>query len=156
MNRHQVFLATTAILVCAALSWAGPQARVGGVVLDSAGNPIPTATINVTSPDQDSFEKSAEVHANGTFKMLILDATRRYVFHVIAPGSLEQEELGQTVRFEGRIEEDGANGLGHRCSAGLPGHHHCPADGPQPISQQSDLGALAGALAALERDETTF
>ena len=74
------------MLVCATLSWAGPQARVGGVVLDSAGNPIPTATINVTSPAQDSFEKETEVHPDGTFKMLILDATRRYVFHVTAAG----------------------------------------------------------------------
>ncbi len=79
-------------MVFAALAWAGPQARVGGVVLDSAGNPIPTATINVTSPDQESFEKSTEVNEKGSFKMLILDATRRYVFHVSAPGYVGHDQ----------------------------------------------------------------
>lgn len=65
---------------------AGPQARIAGVVLDTAGNPIPTATITYTTDELSNFEKSINIKEDGTFKALILDATRVYVFHVTASG----------------------------------------------------------------------
>ncbi len=72
--------------------WAGPQARVFGEVTDTAGNPIPTATITYTTNELTTFEKAIAVKDDGTFKTLILDATRVYVFHVSAPGYIGHDQ----------------------------------------------------------------
>ena len=92
MNR----LKRTAILAVALFMtvpvWAGPQARITGIVIDTAGNPIPTATITYTTNELTNFEKTIEVKDHGTFKALILDATRVYVFHVSAPGYIGHDE----------------------------------------------------------------
>jgi tetratricopeptide (TPR) repeat protein len=76
----------------AAVAFAGAQARLRGKVVDSAGNPIPTAAIVVTCDDMDSFEKSVEVREDGAFSFVILDATRNYRFHVEAPDFISYEQ----------------------------------------------------------------
>ncbi len=72
--------------------WAGPQARIYGQVTDTAGNPIPTATITFTTNELNDFEKTITVKDDGTFKALILDATRVYIFHVSAPGYIGHDQ----------------------------------------------------------------
>ncbi|RLE26035.1 MAG: hypothetical protein DRJ65_06390 [Acidobacteria bacterium] len=72
--------------------WAGPQARIYGQVTDADGNPIPTATITYTTNELDSFEKTITVKDDGTFKALLLDATRVYIFHVSASGYIGHDE----------------------------------------------------------------
>jgi len=72
--------------------WAGPQARIYGQVTDADGNPLPMATITYTTDELNSFEKTITVKDDGTFKALILDATRVYIFHVSAPGYIGHDE----------------------------------------------------------------
>lgn len=72
--------------------WAGPQARIAGVVIDTAGNPIPTATITYTTDELTNFEKSIQVKDDGSFRALILDATRVYIFHVSASGYIGYDQ----------------------------------------------------------------
>ena len=72
--------------------WAGPQARISGRVTDTAGNPLPTATITYTTNELTNFEKTITVNDDGTFKALILDATRVYIFHVSAAGHIGHDE----------------------------------------------------------------
>ncbi|MCK5377980.1 MAG: tetratricopeptide repeat protein [Acidobacteria bacterium] len=84
-------LVAMAVLTTAPL-WAGPQARIFGIVTDTAGNPVPTATITYTTDELTTFEKAIPVKGDGTFKALILDATRVYIFHVSAPGYIGQDQ----------------------------------------------------------------
>jgi tetratricopeptide (TPR) repeat protein len=93
MMRHFKTTAVLAIVILAAGSlWAGPQARVFGKVIDSEGKPITTATITYTTNELTDFEKTITVKDDGTFKALILDATRVYIFHVSAPGYIGHDE----------------------------------------------------------------
>jgi len=93
MNRQTGIIVGFAIfLLITGNIMAGPQARISGRVIDGEGNPIPTATITITTDEQPSFEKVIKVTDKGTFKALILDATMHYVFHVEAPGFLPYQE----------------------------------------------------------------
>ncbi len=88
--KYAVILALSVLITVPV--WAGPQARIAGIVIDSAGNPIPTATITYTTDELTKFEKTISVKHDGTFKTLILDATRVYVFHVSATGYIGHDE----------------------------------------------------------------
>ncbi len=71
---------------------AGPQARIGGFVLRTDGGPIAGATITITCEALPKFEKVLETDKDGSFKVLILDATNTYLFTVTAPGFLDYKE----------------------------------------------------------------
>jgi len=91
-KNHVVFMIT--MLAAASLVYAGAQARIQGTVTDSQGNPIPDAVITITGdPAHDliDFNKVVTVDKKGTFRVLILDATQYYVFHVEAKGYQPQE-----------------------------------------------------------------
>ncbi len=88
--KHAAVLVLSVLITVPA--WAGPQARIAGVVIDTAGDPIPTATITYTTNELTKFEKTIEVKHDGTFKTLILDATRVYIFHVSASGYIGHDE----------------------------------------------------------------
>ncbi len=85
-----VFVAALTITV--GLASAGPQARVGGTVVGTDGEPIVGATITITSEELASFNKIIETDEDGDFKVLILDATKHYLFTVTAPGFLDYNE----------------------------------------------------------------
>jgi tetratricopeptide (TPR) repeat protein len=71
---------------------ASTQARVAGVVVDSSGAPIQGATITVTCPESASYKKVLESDARGQFKILLLDATKSYIFTTEAPGYAGDEQ----------------------------------------------------------------
>ena len=71
---------------------AGPQARVGGTVVGTEGEPVVGATITITCEALLKYNKILETDDNGEFKVLILDATNTYLFSVTAPGFLEYNE----------------------------------------------------------------
>jgi len=75
----------------AVAAWAGTQARLLGTVKDTAGNPVTGAVITLTTDEVDGFEKRVEVKDDGTYTLLLLDATRTYTFKVEAPGHLPYE-----------------------------------------------------------------
>ncbi|MGD8439061.1 MAG: tetratricopeptide repeat protein [Holophagae bacterium] len=80
------------VLTIAAVVSAGPQSRVSGLVVDFEGNPIAGATITLTSDELPSFEKSVTTGADGEFRVLILDATKTYLFTVTADGYIKHQE----------------------------------------------------------------
>jgi Tfp pilus assembly protein PilF len=81
-------LAVSSLVIGSALSLAlaSGQARVSGTVVGTAGAPIAGATITVTCPEAPTFKKVIEAEQDGSFKLLLLDATKSYSFHVQAPG----------------------------------------------------------------------
>jgi tetratricopeptide (TPR) repeat protein len=70
----------------ASLALASGQARVSGTVVDTTGKAIAGATITVTCPEAPTFKKVLEAEQNGGFRLLLLDATKSYNFHVEASG----------------------------------------------------------------------
>lgn len=93
--RHSVSIISVAVAIVglvAGTSSAGPQARVSGVVLGSDGTPIAGATVTITSDELPSFSKAIESDANGEFRVLLLDATKTYIFHVEAAGYLDYRQ----------------------------------------------------------------
>lgn len=65
---------------------AGAQARVRGKIVDSKGNPIPGATLTLTSKAISGYQKVVKAKDDGTFSFVILDATRHYQIKIEAPG----------------------------------------------------------------------
>lgn len=92
MRIHPIsVLAAALIALETANAFAGAQARIAGRVTDSDGQPIVGAVVTITSADVAAFEKVVETNKDGAFKVLILDATRRYLMHVEAKGYQAQE-----------------------------------------------------------------
>jgi len=94
MRHHHT---TTIVLIAGlvlmgATAFAGPQARVGGIVLGTTGEPIVGATITITSEALPKYNKMTETDADGEFKVLILDATYTYLFTATAPGFLDYKQ----------------------------------------------------------------
>jgi len=85
-------LAMCVLCLVATAAIAGPQARIKGTVVDSEGNALPDAVITITCPESPSFERIIKPDEKGHFKALILDATRKYIFHVKAEGFILHEE----------------------------------------------------------------
>lgn len=86
-------LALLATLVLAAGTVAaGPQARVGGTVVGTDGEPVVGATITITSAELPKYEKILTTDEDGEFKVLLLDATKTYLFTVTSDGFLEYNE----------------------------------------------------------------
>lgn len=79
------FVAVAALVACST-AYASTQARVAGTVVNSAGQPIEGATVVVTCPESPAYKKIIEADAAGRFKILLLDATKDYLFSAEAPG----------------------------------------------------------------------
>ena len=82
------WLAVSSLMIglAASIALASGQARVSGTVVDTTGKPIPGATITVTCAEAPTFKKVLEAEQNGGFRLLLLDATKSYDFHVQAAG----------------------------------------------------------------------
>ncbi len=88
---HRFVIALIFVLAATSAS-AGPQARVSGIVVDTDGKPIAGAVITMTSDELPSFAKTITTGADGEFKVLVLDATKTYLFTVTADGYLDYQE----------------------------------------------------------------
>lgn len=80
------FVAAMVVSAAASPALASTQARVAGAVVDTSGQPVAGATITVTSPEAATYKKVLETEADGSFRLLLLDATKAYLFHVESPG----------------------------------------------------------------------
>lgn len=84
-------VAVIGLLIAAAMAHAGAQARIEGVVMDRAGNPIVGATVHIITDEVTGFDKVVTTDKDGEFKTLILDATRNYFFRIEAEGYQPEE-----------------------------------------------------------------
>lgn len=103
--KHARFALAALLLLAPTLVLAQAQGRVKGTVSDSQGKPIANAKITITCPAVASFKKEVSADSKGQYATLIVDATKRYLFHVDAPGfqSVEREDKpligGQTLEL---------------------------------------------------------
>ncbi len=79
------------VACCATQAWSAREARVRGTVVDSAGNPVALATIEMLCEEREAFNRDIKVDAEGKFAVLIIDATKRYLFKITAEGFLPLE-----------------------------------------------------------------
>jgi tetratricopeptide (TPR) repeat protein len=88
MKKHtsRILVALVVVTLAGSPLWAATQARVAGKVTDSAGQPIAGATITITCPELTNYIKELETDKKGRYKVLLLDATKRYKFFVTAEG----------------------------------------------------------------------
>lgn len=96
------------LLLLPSLALAQSQGRVKGEVTDTAGKPIPGATVVVTCPEISSYRRDLTADDKGVFSLLIVDATKQYLFHVEAKGYQAVEQVNKpliggqtlTLKFE--------------------------------------------------------
>jgi tetratricopeptide (TPR) repeat protein len=105
MNRTITSLAlaaTLAVALAPALR-AGSEGRVTGVVTDPDGKPLADVRITVTTPEIGNFKVERKTDGKGKYAVLILDATRQYVFRYEKDGYQPFEDsikpkLGEPTR----------------------------------------------------------
>jgi tetratricopeptide (TPR) repeat protein len=91
--RKSIIVATIAGIILSfvtSVAWSAAQARLRGRVLDAEGQPIATAQLKIVNDD--GYSKDCKVEEDGSFRALILDATRTYMFVVSAPGYAPYEK----------------------------------------------------------------
>jgi Tfp pilus assembly protein PilF len=66
-------------------------------VVDGKGNPIPNAKVVVTCPEITTYKKELSADKRGVFTVLVVDATKQYLFHVEAPGFQAIEQLNKPL-----------------------------------------------------------
>jgi tetratricopeptide (TPR) repeat protein len=91
MKRVSILTLLVGLLVATA-AFARTQAFIKGNVVDADGKPVANAVITITSSDMPDFNKVVNVKEDGSYAVLILDATRHYLFHVEAPGRIAVEQ----------------------------------------------------------------
>ena len=84
--RKYTSLALIVLGLAASAAFAGKDARIHGAVLDENGDPVPKATITVTSDQLDTFNQSIKTNKKGKYSMLIGDATLSLIFTVEKDG----------------------------------------------------------------------
>jgi tetratricopeptide (TPR) repeat protein len=89
-----------------ALLLAQSQGRIKGLVKDTKGVPVAGAKVIVTCPEIVAFRQEKKTDEKGGFATLVVDATKRYLFHIEAPGFQPSEGLykpligGQTLDID--------------------------------------------------------
>lgn len=108
MRQTVKILIVTVVIVGAVVSpaWAGAQARVLGRVVDSGGNPIGSAQVTITTEAISDYEKKISVDEDGSFDVLLLDATHTYIFLVEAPEYAPVKEYVKVPVGEMRFEKE--------------------------------------------------
>jgi Tfp pilus assembly protein PilF len=84
-------LITITILFTASLTFAARQARIKGTIKGVDGKGVSGAKITITCLEQTDFLKVIECRKNGSYSLLLVDATRNYVFTVEADGYVSVE-----------------------------------------------------------------
>ena len=82
-----------ATLLVVSAGWTAAQARIRGTVLSSEDEAVAGAVLTITSTEVTDYSKTVEIKPDGSYSVLILDATVAYTFHVQAPGYVSQEQL---------------------------------------------------------------
>lgn len=96
MSLRRTILALALLLVPTMLL-AQAQGRVKGEVLDADGKPIANAKVIITCPEISTYRKELTTDKKGTFVVLVVDATKKYLFHIEAPGYQPVEQLNKPL-----------------------------------------------------------
>ena len=90
--RRSLALATVLVLCGTAQLFAIGEARITGKVLDTAGNPIADATIDVNAAEAKNWHQAFKTNKKGEYSVFVLDGTIHYKFRVAKDGYVPYEE----------------------------------------------------------------
>ncbi|HYC93041.1 MAG TPA: tetratricopeptide repeat protein [Thermoanaerobaculia bacterium] len=92
--RRNLALSLVLILAAAGNAFAGSEGRMTGKIVDAATKkPIPNATLKVEAIEGKNLKVDGKVKADGSFALMLIDATIRYKYIVAAPGYDTREEV---------------------------------------------------------------
>lgn len=92
--RRNLALSLVLILAAAGNAFAGAEGRMTGKILDAATKqPVPNATLKVEAIEGKNLKLDGKVKADGSFALMLIDATIRYKYIVSAPGYDTWEEV---------------------------------------------------------------
>ena len=92
--RRNLALSLVLILAAAGNAFAGAEGRMTGKILDAATKkPVPNATLKVEAIEGKNLKVDGKVKADGSFALMLIDATIRYKYVVSAPGYDTYEEV---------------------------------------------------------------
>lgn len=98
-------LALVSLGLAAGAAFAGKDARIHGTVVDENGEPLPKATISITSDQLETFKETIQTNKKGKYSMLIGDATLTYIFTVEKDGFRPTKESVK-LRLETTTKRD--------------------------------------------------
>ena len=143
--RRQLVVLSIVVIASVTVAVAGPQARVIGTVVDTSGQPIASAVITITSDDLPSYTKEVQVDDKGAFKVLLLDATKTYLFAVAADGYIG---INETIKVA-------AGSTKNERTFELKSLEEAHQEQRQEIREQPGYKQMTSALAALKAGDTT-
>ena len=111
-------------------------------MVDTTGKAIAGATITVTCPEAPTFKKVIETEPNGGFRLLLLDATKSYDFHVQAAGYAPYDHMIKV----------GVGTMDNEFTFSLQSDREAAASQQQAILQQPGYKELDEGLAARRYD----
>lgn len=92
--RRNLALSLVLMLAAAGNAFAGAEGRMTGKILDAATQqPIPNATLKVEAIEGKNLKVDGKVKNDGSFALMLIDATIRYKYIVSAPGYDTLEEV---------------------------------------------------------------
>lgn len=92
--RRNLALSLVLILAAAGNAFAGAEGRMSGKILDAATKqPVANATLKVEAIEGKNLKANAQVKNDGSFALMLIDATIRYKYTVSAPGYDTYEEV---------------------------------------------------------------
>jgi tetratricopeptide (TPR) repeat protein len=87
-----VLIALLALVVTSSQVGAVGEARVRGAITDTQGNPIVGVELLITCPERGDYKKSVKIKKDGSYSVLLIDATKTYYFKVTAPDFVDHEK----------------------------------------------------------------
>ena len=149
--RRNLALSLVLILAAAGNAFAGAEGRMTGKILDAATKqPVPNATLKVEAIEGKNLKLDGKVKADGSFALMLIDATIRYKYIVSAPGYDTWEEV-----IKLKIGENASRDFLLYKAGTSPGAAAPAAGGGAPVPAKADPAVTAyneGAALANAKD----
>jgi tetratricopeptide (TPR) repeat protein len=148
--RRNLALSLVLILAAAGNAFAGAEGRMTGKILDAATQqPVANATLKVEAIEGKNLKVDGKVKNDGSFALMLIDATIRYKYIVSAPGYDTLEEviklkIGENAKRDFVLYKAGTSpGAAPAATAG--GVAPAPAKADPAVTAYNEGAALANA-----------
>jgi tetratricopeptide (TPR) repeat protein len=146
--RRNLALSLVLLLAVAGNAFAGAEGRMTGKIVDAATKkPIPNATLKVEAIEGKNLKVDGKVKADGSFALMLIDATIRYKYIVAAPGYDTLEEviklkIGENAQRDFQLYKAGTSPGAAPAAGGVA---TVPAKADPAVTAYNEGAALANA-----------
>ncbi len=148
--RRNLALSLVLMLAAAGNAFAGAEGRMSGKILDAATKqPVANATLKVEAIEGKNLKVDGKVKNDGSFALMLIDATIRYKYIVSAPGYDTLEEviklkIGENAKRDFVLYKAGTSPGSAALAAG-GGVASVPAKADPAVTAYNEGAALANA-----------